>query len=167
MGDLVRWDGFSADPRRAEVAGVRASDRDRDTAVEALREAFADGRLDRGEFDRRSNAAMAATLLGELAPLLEDLEPAVPQRASVHDEAVRRYRREARDARNGFIAVSTVTTGIWGATSIASMEWLYPWPLFPMFFVGGGWLLQVLKRGERIEHHERKIAKRRRREELD
>lgn len=168
MGDLVRWDGFSADPRRPEVAGVRASDRDRDTAVEALRDAFADGRLDRAEFERRSSAALAVTLLGEFAPLLQDLEPSPANRPTIHDEAVRRYRREARDARNGFVGISVLTTGIWGATNfgdILSWDAGFFWPVFPMLGVGAGWLMQVLKRGERIEHHERRIERRRLRDE--
>ncbi|MCD9153229.1 DUF1707 SHOCT-like domain-containing protein [Aeromicrobium duanguangcaii] len=160
MTGVVRWDGFSADPRRAEVAGVRASDGDRETAVEALREAFADGRLDRAEFDRRSHAALAAALLGEFAPLLQDLEAPVPATLSVHDEAVRRYRREAREARNGFLTVGTITTGIWGATSIYGGDPYFFWPVFPMLAVGAGWFMKVANRGELIERHERKIARR-------
>jgi hypothetical protein len=167
MAGLVRWVGFSADPRRAEAAGIRAGDRDRETAVEALREAYADGRLDRVEFDQRSNAALVATLLGEFVPLLQDLEAPVPAALSVRDEAVRRYRRETRDARNGFVAVSAVTTGVWGATSIAAWEVLYPWPIFPIVAVGAGWLIQIVRRDERIEHHERKIERRLSRREDD
>ena len=163
MGGLVRWDGFSAEPRRAEVAGVRASDRDRDTAVEALRDAFADGRLDRAEFERRSSAALAVTLLGELAPLLQDLEPSVPKRASVHDEAVRRYRRETRDARNGVIGIAVLTSGIWGATSIADGGPYFFWTIFPILGVGAGWVLQVVHRDRRLEELEERIARKRRR----
>ncbi|MBA4610002.1 DUF1707 domain-containing protein [Aeromicrobium sp. Marseille-Q0843] len=160
MAGLVRWEGFSADPRRAEVAGIRAGDQDRETAVEALREAYADGRLDRTEFDRRSHAALAATLLGEFVPLLQDLEPPTPASLSVHDEALRRYRRETRDARNGVVAIGVMTSGIWGATSIASGEPLFFWPIFPILGVGVGWLMHVVNRGQRIEHHERKIERR-------
>ncbi|MBC9225414.1 DUF1707 domain-containing protein [Aeromicrobium sp. 636] len=160
MAGLVRWDGFSADPRRTEVAGVRASDGDRETAVEALREAYADGRLDRTEFDRRSQAALSATLLGEFAPLLQDLEAPAPAALSVRDEAVRRYRRETRDARNAVLTVGTMTTGIWGATSVFNGDVYFFWPIFPILGVGVGWLMQVVNRGQRIEHHERRIARR-------
>jgi len=160
MAGLVRWDGFSADPRRAEVAGIRASDGDRETAVEALREAYADGRLDRTEFDRRSQAALSATLLGEFAPLLQDLEAPVPAALSTRDEAVRRYRREVRDARNGFLSVSAMTTGIWGATSLYGGDPYFFWPVFPMLGLGVGWVMTVANRTERIEKHERKIARR-------
>lgn len=165
MGAQVDWSRFSADPRRPEVAGVRASDADRETAIECLREAYADGRLDRIEFDRRSADALAATLLGEFAPLLQDLEPQLPQESSVHEQAVRRYRREARDARNGFVGISVLTTGIWGATNFGDIlagQAGFFWPVFPILGVGAGWLLQVLKRKDRIEHHERRIVRHRR-----
>ncbi|MFO6453957.1 MULTISPECIES: DUF1707 domain-containing protein [unclassified Aeromicrobium] len=164
MGARVDWSRFSADPRRPEVAGVRASDADREAAIESLREAYADGRLDRIEFDRRSAEALAATLLGEFAPLLQDLEPQLPQVASVHAEAVRRYRRESRDARNGFVGISVLTTGIWGATNFGALldgDPHFFWPVFPILGVGAGWLMQVLKRQDRIEHHERRILRRR------
>ncbi|GAA3529318.1 hypothetical protein AFL01nite_01370 [Aeromicrobium flavum] len=165
MTGLVRWDGFSADPRRAEVAGIRAGDLDRETAIEALREAYADGRLDRVEFDQRSNAALAATLLGEFVPLLRDLEPPVPATRSVREEALRRYRRETRDARNGVLAIGTLTTGVWGATAIADGSPYFFWPIFPILGVGIGWLMQVVNKDDRIEHHERKIERRLRRHE--
>lgn len=162
MADLVRWDGFSADPRRAEVAGVRASDHDRETALEALREAYADGRLDRTEFDRRSVEALAARLLGEFVPLLGDLEAPVTATRSVREEALRRYRRETRDARNGVLAIGTLTTGIWVVTSIADGDPYFFWPIFPILGVGVGWLMQVVNKEDRIEHHERRIVQHRR-----
>lgn len=164
MADLVRWDGFSADPRRAEVAGVRASDHDRETALEALREAYADGRLDRAEFDARSAEALSTRLLGDFLPLLRDLEAPVTAKRSVREEALARYRRETRDARNGVIAIGTMTTGVWGATAIANGDAYFFWPIFPILGVGVGWLMQVVNRRERIERHERRIEKRRRRE---
>lgn len=160
MADLVRWDGFSADPRRAEVAGIRAGDRDRETAVEALREAYADGRLDRTEFDRRSAEALAAILLGQFVPLLQDLEAPAPAQRSVREEALRRYRRETRDARNGVLGIGVLTTGIWGATGGVSLDPFaldFFWPIFPILGVGVGWLMQVVNKDDRIEHHERKI----------
>ncbi|WP_313408660.1 DUF1707 domain-containing protein [Aeromicrobium sp.] len=160
MADLVRWDGFSADPRRAEVAGIRASDHDRETALEALREAYADGRLDRAEFDRRSADALAARLLGEFVPLLRDLEAPATATGSLREEALRRYRRETRDARNGVLAIGTLTTGVWGATAIADGGAYFFWPIFPILGVGIGWLMQVVNKQDRIEHHERKLERR-------
>ena len=163
MSGVVRWDGFSADPRGPEVAGVRAADRDRPLAVGTLRESSADGRLDRAEFDLRSAVALGATLLGELPPLLQDLEPPVTASRSIRDEAVRRYRKERREARDGVLVVGTITTGIWGATSLAEQDLLFFWPVFPIVLVGAGWLLTVVHRRERIEELEEKAERRRQR----
>lgn len=52
---------------------IRASDLDRDRAVEMLHDAYAVGRLSRQEFDERSAAALTATTWGELEDLTADL----------------------------------------------------------------------------------------------
>jgi len=52
---------------------MRASDQDRHEAVLALSDQFAEGRLDREEFDRRMESASEATYLHELDPLFADL----------------------------------------------------------------------------------------------
>ncbi|GAA1972220.1 hypothetical protein GCM10009838_34680 [Catenulispora subtropica] len=55
---------------------MRASDADRDRVADALREAYAEGRLDVDEHNERIDRAYKAKTLGELTPLLSDL----PQR---------------------------------------------------------------------------------------
>jgi hypothetical protein len=61
---------------------VRASDADRDRVVEALAAASAEGRLTLEEYSERSDAALVARTLGDLASLTADLPaaslPAVP-----------------------------------------------------------------------------------------
>jgi hypothetical protein len=52
---------------------LRASDADRDHAIELLRAAVADGRLDPVEFEERLDAALAARTIGVLSPLTADL----------------------------------------------------------------------------------------------
>jgi Domain of unknown function (DUF1707) len=52
---------------------LRASDADRDRAIEVLRAAVADGRLDPAEFDERLDLALAARTIDALAPLTADL----------------------------------------------------------------------------------------------
>jgi hypothetical protein len=72
------------DSKHAEPGGslVRASDADRDRAVEALAAASAEGRLSLEEYSERSEAALVAPTLGDLASLTADLPaaglPAVP-----------------------------------------------------------------------------------------
>jgi hypothetical protein len=59
--------------------GMRASDQDRDSAAESLREAYAVGRLSREELDERAAAAYSATTWGELRDLTADLPPPPPR----------------------------------------------------------------------------------------
>ena len=53
--------------------GVRASDAERDLAIERLSRAFGQGRLSIEEFDERVTAAQAARTRDELADLTSDL----------------------------------------------------------------------------------------------
>jgi hypothetical protein len=62
--------------------GQRASDFDRDTAVDILCAAAADGRLTLTELEDRAEAALSARTLRELALLIADL---LPRRAVTED----------------------------------------------------------------------------------
>ena len=66
---------MSPDGKHAEPGGslVRASDADRDRAIEALGGARAEGRLSPEEYSERSEAALAARTLGDLGRLTADL----------------------------------------------------------------------------------------------
>jgi|tagenome__1003787_1003787.scaffolds.fasta_scaffold20949582_3 hypothetical protein len=57
----------------AQRSGVRASDADREAAVARLETALGEGRLTVEEFRLRAEAAYAAVMSAELAPLLADL----------------------------------------------------------------------------------------------
>lgn len=59
-----------ADPAEGDL---RASDADRERVAEALRDAYAEGRLDAEEHAQRLDAAYAAKTVGELVPLTRDL----------------------------------------------------------------------------------------------
>jgi len=78
----------SPDSKHAEPGGslVRASDADRDRTVEALAAASAEGRLSLEEYSERSEAALVAPTLGDLAGLTADLPAAGPP-AAPHDDA--------------------------------------------------------------------------------
>lgn len=67
-------------PERRDPA-IRASDRERDDAVRRLQTAFAEGRIDDGEFDERMRTALAARTRADLGRLLTDL-PAGPAAAA-------------------------------------------------------------------------------------
>jgi Domain of unknown function (DUF1707) len=64
-------------PDGQQAPAIRVGDRDRDAVVQRLQQAFADGRLDDDEFDKRTRAALTAKLSTDLAALTVDLpEPA-------------------------------------------------------------------------------------------
>lgn len=66
---------------------VRASDADRDRVVGVLAAASAEGRLTLDEYSERSDAALAARTLGDLAGLTTDLPAASPPAAAHGDAA--------------------------------------------------------------------------------
>ena len=57
---------------------MRSSDRDRDTAHAMLQAAYADGRLNREEFDDRSARLLSSQTHGELQSLTADLPGRLP-----------------------------------------------------------------------------------------
>jgi DUF1707 SHOCT-like domain len=61
---------------------LRAADADRDRAIEVLAGATAEGRLTQEEYSERSETALSARTLGELAALTADI-PSVPARGDV------------------------------------------------------------------------------------
>jgi hypothetical protein len=52
---------------------IRASDNERDSVVEVLRDAYTDGRITLEEFDERTSAAYASRTWGDLRELTSDL----------------------------------------------------------------------------------------------
>ena len=160
------WDRFEHDPRPASASGLRASDRDRDVALEVLGEAFADGRLTREEYDVRAGAVAVAKTLGELPAHLQDLIPhagALVGRGngssalSVHQQAVDRWAKDRREAVTGLITVSLVCWTIWAVV----MPGGFLWPLFPMLAQSVVVVRTLLQKQDIVERHERRLLQRR------
>ncbi len=74
---LVRDDRDAPPARRGERGRMRASDADRDRAVELLNEAFTEGRLSKDEYDGRLENAFSARTYADLDQIVADL-PAAP-----------------------------------------------------------------------------------------
>ena len=72
---------------QAVAVGLRASRADRERVIDLLKAAFAQGRLDRDEFDARIGQALASRTYGELAAITADipaeLTGALPRRPPV------------------------------------------------------------------------------------
>lgn len=162
------WERFEHDPRSPQAARLRASDRDRDVALEALGEAYADGRLDHAEYDARASAATTAKVLADLVPHLEDLVPdashaALEPRAAgslarpdLHEQAVRRWAKDRREALTGLVGISVITWTIWAVTMWGG----FPWPLFPVLAAVVNLLRIQMQKQDIVEDHERHLLER-------
>jgi hypothetical protein len=149
--DLVEgdvWRSFALDPRDPSAAPLRASDADREVIHGLLAEAFADGRLDRTEYDERSSSVLTARTLGELPPIVADLVPALPVRTSsgrvplvaatstdIQRRAEEHWQDERRNAFFGFVGPTVICWAIWLASNLENGINLaddFPWPLIVM-----------------------------------
>ena len=132
------WSSFRLDPRLPANAAMRASDADREIVHGLLGEAFADGRLNREEYDERATALFDIRTLGQLPALVADLvavdEPTtVPAGLTSADLRARgeaKYRREIREAFGTLLFVSAVVWTIWLVTGHD-----FIWPIFPTAFL--------------------------------
>lgn len=171
------WSSFTRDPRLSGHAALRASDADREVVRQVLTEAYADGRLDRDEFDVRSTDIGAARTLGDIPGLVEDLVPptAVPALASgsgvmtdaqLHERAVAEWRSDRREALWGFLAASLICWTIWfvGSWGSDGFDPYFPWPLFVMLGTGLNVGRTQFQRHEMIASELRRLEKERRKQ---
>jgi len=87
---------------------LRASDADREAAVERLRVAAIEGRLDPAELDERMSAAYGARWCSELKQLTADVTPAPAPPPAPRPTFVRSQR-----STNGFAIASLVVGAVW------------------------------------------------------
>lgn len=165
MASTPVWDEFELDPRSPQHATLRASDADRDVVHRVLGEAYADGRINREEFDQRSEAVLGARTLAELPVLMSDLVPVsgLPARRSgaaadpvaLQAGAVAAYRADVREAAWGFVSASIICWVIWGVTSAGG----FPWPVFVMLGTGLHLLRLLVMRGDQIEDQRKRLER--------
>jgi Domain of unknown function (DUF1707) len=115
----------SAAPGPAGSPAIRVSDRDRDQAAQVLQAAFAEGRLDDDEFDKRMRAALTARTSTELVELTADLPAVAPQPVG----AV-----AARGRKPGRLAIAYKNSIRRGG------RWQVPERFTSVVYKGGGWL---------------------------
>ncbi|MDF1601953.1 DUF1707 domain-containing protein [Nocardioides sp. YIM 152315] len=170
--DREVWSSFTHDPRDRQYQALRASDQDRSVLLQVLSEAYADGRLDLAEFDERGDAARTVRTLGDIDPLLRDLVPARPEpggslvaasRSDLERMAHRHWRSKRREAVFSFIGASTLTTGIWFATSFADGGWdpYFFWPIFVIVFSLLHLVRTAASRQEIVDGEVRRLERRR------
>ncbi|MGZ4493168.1 MAG: DUF1707 SHOCT-like domain-containing protein [Nocardioides sp.] len=170
MSGPLPWSEFSHDPRRPETRGLRASDRDRDVVLRVLGEAFADGRLDRAEYDERADVVARAKTMGELPGVIADLVPSAPTTTpstglaplsadELRTRAEQDYRREVRTAMSQVVVVGALMAGIWFLTGAG-----YFWPGFVMLAVAINVLRLLLTKRDHIDDRMRQLEKKQRKE---
>jgi hypothetical protein len=106
---------------------MRASDQDREEAILALSDAFADGRLDHAEFETRMSAAQAATYLHDLDPLFADL-PSRTRAPEVAHRAAAPGRLRPRPPVVPFLLIGVLATVLVATGHL--------WVLIPLWFLG-------------------------------
>ncbi|MFV0429916.1 MAG: DUF1707 domain-containing protein [Arachnia sp.] len=132
---LEPWSQFTADPRQPGVAGLRASDADRDALAELLAGAYSDGRLDSDEYQERLARGMQVKRIGEIQPLVADLVLA-PAPAPLPDQS------PAKPPAKGWAVLRDVSLRSWiGLAIMFNLIWLmagagYYWPMWPMLGTG-------------------------------
>jgi hypothetical protein len=148
---------------------MRASDADRDIVLRTLGEAYAEGRIDRVEYDERADAVHGAKTLGELPDVLDDLVPAtavVPfagalDTRSVEQRAVERWERSRREAFMGFLIPTVICWVVWLLTSGPSG---FMWPVFPTIGTAIPMVAMQVQKKDMIESNKKRIVRKQERE---
>jgi hypothetical protein len=118
---------IAAQPAKPARPAMRVSDAERDAVAQVLQAAFAEGRLDDGEFDERMRAALTARTTTDLEQITTDLpsgpaRPATPVTSVVAGPAPGRYAIAYKNSirRGG--------------------RWRVPERFTSVVYKGGGWL---------------------------
>lgn len=170
------WSGFALDPRTPAHGDLRASDADRDRIHAVLASAFADGRLDREEFDERSGALLTTRTLGELPALVGDLvapsssgattatgglDLTAATSADLEARASQEFESQRRGALFAFLGPTLICWAVWVATGFGggSFQANFPWPLIVMAATGFHAIRTAASRREIVATELRRLEK--------
>lgn len=157
------WGDFSADPRDPAAASLRASDRDREIVLGLLAESYADGRLNREEYDERVDVVSRARTLGELPPTVADLVPQTAPRGGalgrasaeeLHERALRAYEATRRRAFSGLLITTVTLSVIWFVFGAG-----FYWPIFVILFGGANLLRVLVNKPDIVEEEQRRLER--------
>ncbi|TFV92581.1 DUF1707 domain-containing protein [Blastococcus sp. CT_GayMR20] len=149
---------------------LRAADTDRAAVATVLGQHMSAGRLTVDEYDDRLARAYAAKTYGELAELTADLPAAPKPRAP---EAARpqgavpactpmanpwAWHGSAQSSWRSWLTTALIVVTIWAATSLASWEFHYFWPIWVIGPWGAVLLAQTLTRGRHDRERYRQLG---------
>jgi hypothetical protein len=140
---------------------LRAADADRTAVAEILGRHMSAGRLTMDEYDERLARAYAAKTYGELDQITADLpSTAVASRPAPAPAAPAAHAPGGWDADphswRSWLTTSLIVLVIWAATSLATWEFLYFWPVWVIGPWGAVLLAQTLtRRGDGPEDRRR------------
>jgi len=106
------------DPAAAGGDRLRADHADREQVIEALKDAFVDGRLTRDELDARAGRALSARTCAELAALTADIPPGPAAAGPVRPPAPARRRPLARAAAGSGGCLAIAFAALWVAAHL-------------------------------------------------
>jgi Domain of unknown function (DUF1707)/2TM domain len=139
-------------------AQIRVSDAERERAVEALRDHYADGRLTSEELEERTGRAYRAVTRGDLAGLTRDLPWRTTRRTR---ERLAKANREAWRAHlASYAAVNGGLVGIWALTGTG--EFWPAWSLVPWGMALGWHGMAARATARRLERRGTRALRRRR-----
>jgi hypothetical protein len=128
---------------------LRASDADRDRAVDALRDHAAAGRLSTDELEDRADRALVARTVGELDTVLADLPVQRDRRrtAARHEAARRGFSQHLRV----YVMVMVLLVAIWAFSGMG-----YFWPAWPAL----GWGIGIASHRASLSRGRQRSARR-------
>lgn len=145
--EAAEFEAADADAALDRSPHVRASDAERDNALRILGTHYADGRLDRAEFDQRVDAALAARTRDRLLALFTDLPGPKPvpslvtgrsdavgqaAAAAAADRSRGRYAVPATGQRRPPLALVPLLLAF---AVLAALHGAPPFPLIPLAFI--------------------------------
>lgn len=148
----------SPKPDQALGTGLRASDAEREAALRNLGTHFADGRLDRAEFEERADAALAARTQDQLRALFTDLPGPAPVPAAPEDgdasvaasSPSAAAQRGARPTPVPWAPPLILVPVLFAMAILAALHGAPPFPLIPLAFI-------LLRRRRRWNHWNREV----------
>jgi hypothetical protein len=140
--------------------------------LDVLAEGYADGRLDKDEYDERAERAARSKTLGELPDLIGDLVPVSGVRPGddltlattedLHRQAVEAWHAQRRRALAGLLGgASLICWVIWIATSFSNggLHPYFPWPIFVMLGTGANVLRVLTNKQDMIAEEQRRLER--------